>query len=330
MTQEGDGPRPAEMQAAPAGDAWAEPLPAAYAAPGPAARSGLWPFVLLLVMGIVWGSTFSLAKIATEGGAHPLGLSLWQGLLGGVILLIVCLLRRRAPILNWHYAGFYLICGLLGTVLPGTLFFYAAPHVPAGILSITVATVPILTYAMTLPLRVERLSAGRVAGILLGMLSVVLLVAPASSLPSRDMVPWVLVAILASAFYAAENLFVALRRPAGSDVLALVAGMLFMAALVLAPIVWATGTYVPLGLPWGPVEWSVVAMTVANAIAYSLFVWVISMAGPVFASQTAYTVTIAGVLWGMAVFGERHSLWIWASLAVMLAGLALVTPKAKQ
>ncbi len=326
MMQEGDGLRSAGLQAAPSGDAWAEPLPA-YEATHVARQGGLWPFFLLLVMGVVWGATFSLAKIATEGGAHPLGLSLWQGLLGGVFLLIVCLLCRRPPVLSRHYAGFYLICGLLGTVLPGTLFFYAAPHVPAGILSITVATVPILTYALTLPLKLDKLSVGRLFGILLGMLSVVLLVAPASSLPSREMTPWVLVAVLASAFYASENLFVALRRPAGSDVLALVAGMLIMAALVLAPIVWATGTFVPLGLPWGAVEWSVVAMVAANALAYTLFIHVVTTAGPVFASQTAYTVTIAGVFWGMAIFGERHSLWIWASLALMLGGLALVTPR---
>jgi len=327
MTQEGDGPELAGLQAAATSDTWTEPLPAAYAEVARRARSTLWPFVLLLVMGIVWGSTFSLAKIATEGGAHPLGLSLWQGLLGGILLLIICLLRRRLPVLSWHYAGFYLICGLLGTVLPGTLFFYAAPHVPAGILSITVATVPILTYVLTVPLKLDKLSVRRSLGILFGMLSVVLLVAPASSLPSREMVPWVLVAILASVFYASENLFVALKRPEGSDVLALVCGMLFMAALVLGPVVWATGTFVPLGLPWGPVEWSVIAMVAANAVAYSLFIHVASTAGPVFASQTAYTVTIAGVLWGMAIFGEQHSLWIWASLALMLGGLALVSPR---
>jgi drug/metabolite transporter (DMT)-like permease len=29
----------------------------------------------------------------------------------------------------------------------------------------------------------------------------------------------------------------------------------------------------------------------------------------------------------MALFGERHSSWIWLSLALMLAGLALVTPR---
>ena len=62
----------------------------------------------------------------------------------------------------------------------------------------------------------------------------------------------------------------------------------------------------------------------------SLYIYLIGQAGPVFASQVAYAVTLAGVLWGMALFGERHSPWIWLSLALMLAGLALVTPRKRE
>ena len=50
-------------------------------------------------------------------------------------------------------------------------------------------------------------------------------------------------------------------------------------------------------------------------------------AGPVFASQTAYVVTLSGVLWGMAIFSEAHSLWIWLSLLLMMVGLTLVRPR---
>ncbi len=327
MRQESDRPRSEDVTAAAEGDFG--PDAAATSAENPRAgrQADLWPYASLLFMGVVWGATFSLAKIATQGGAHPLGLTLWQGLLGGALLLLVCLVRRRPPRLNRHYAGFYAVCGLLGTILPGVLFFYAAPHVPAGVLAITVATVPILTYALTLALRVEGLSPGRVSGLVLGLGAVALLVAPEGGLPGREMVPWVLVAVLASACYAGENVFVALRRPPGSDSLAIVAGMLVMAALMLAPIVLATGTFVPLTLPWGAVEWSVIGMMLANAVAYTLFVQVIQTSGPVFAAQTAYPVTLAGVFWGMMIFGEQHSLWTWAALAVMLAGLALVTPR---
>ena len=300
---------------------------AVRAAPSPARRIGPWPYLWLLVMGVFWGSTFSLAKIATEGGAHPVGLSFWQGALGCGFILILCLARRRPPPLTRRHLGFYAVCGLLGTAIPGTLFFYAAPHVPAGVLSISIAVVPIATYGMSVLLRADRITPARALGILLGLASIVLLVAPETALPSRDMTLWVLMAVLASAFYAGENLFVALARPAGSDTLAIACGMMGLGGLLMLPVVIAAGGYVSLAPPWGSVEWAVVIMAGVSALAYSLFIHVVMTAGPVFASQTAYTVTIAGVLWGMAIFGESHSAWIWASLAVMLAGLALVTPR---
>jgi len=50
-------------------------------------------------------------------------------------------------------------------------------------------------------------------------------------------------------------------------------------------------------------------------------------AGPVFASQTAYVVTLSGVLWGIMIFNDEHSLWVWLSLGVMMLALALVAPK---
>ena len=46
-----------------------------------------------------------------------------------------------------------------------------------------------------------------------------------------------------------------------------------------------------------------------------------------FASQIAYVVTGSGVALGMLIYDERHSPWVWAALALMFAGLALVRPK---
>ena len=80
-------------------------------------------------------------------------------------------------------------------------------------------------------------------------------------------------------------------------------------------------------LPFGPLEWAVIGLAVITAGAYTSFVYVINIAGPLFASLCGYLVTLAGVFWGIALFGETHSVWVWASLVVMLIGLALVTPR---
>lgn len=290
----------------------------------------LWPVFLIVVGGTIWGMTFSLARIATLAGAHPIGLTLWQGLFGGLFLLSLALWRRRPPRLDRPHLIFYVACGLLGTVVPGTLYFYAAPKVPAGVLAITIATVPIMTFAGALLLRMEGAAWGRLLGLVCGLAAVLLIVLPESSLPDPAMAAWVLIAILAAVCYTAENIYVAVRRPAGSDALAVVSGMLLVASLIMAPIVAVSDTFVPLGLPFGEVEWAVIGMMAINALAYALFYHVVQISGPVFAAQMAYVVTLSGVFWGIVIFGEQHSLWIWGSIALMLIGLALVTPRPAQ
>ncbi len=315
----------------PAAAAGAGAQPAASAAAGPGARGWramAWPLFLLVSTGAAWGVTFSLARIATTAGAHPIGLTLWQGLFGGLMLVALAVARRRPPPLTRGHLGFYLICGLLGTAIPSVLYFYAASRVPAGVLSITIAIVPMLTFAGALLFRIDRLSWGRVVGILCGLAAVLFIVLPESSLPDRAMAPWVLLAVLATVCYAVEGIYVALRRPVGSDPAATVGAMLLMASVVLVPVILATDTFVPLGFPWGSLEWAVAGIVAVNALSYAVFYHLIQIAGPVFAPQMAYVGTIAGVAWGIAIFGEQHSLWIWGALGLMLAGLALVTPRA--
>ncbi len=289
--------------------------------------SPLRAWAILLVLGAVWGLTFSLAKIAAAGGAHPLGITLWQALLGAAILGAVALLRRRRLSIKPWALQLYVLCGLLGTAIPGVLFFYAASRVSAGVLSITITVVPILTFVLSAMFGLDRFSFLRVMGVLFGTLAIVLLVVPEQSLSDPGSAPWVLAACAASACYSVENLLIALRMPDGEDSFMLAFGMFLAASAMLTPVVIATDSFVVLAWPWGPVEWSIIGMAAISALAYSMYIYLIGWAGPVFASQLAYAVTFAGVLWGMALFGERHSSWIWLSLALMLAGLALVTPR---
>jgi len=287
----------------------------------------LFAWLVLLFTGVVWGLSFSLARMAVEGGGDPLGITLWQAGLGTVVLLAVAAGRRQAVSFKGSLLGLYVICALLGTAVPGVLFYHAAAHVPAGVLAITVTLVPILTVFLALLLGVERLAVFRLLGVLCGLLAVVLLVAPERSLPDASAVFWVLVACLASVCYAAENMVIALRMPARASPFMVACGMHLMATLILAPVVFAADGFVALAWPWGRVEWAILGLGAGNALAYSLFIFLVNRAGPVFASQVAYVVTLSGVFWGMAIFGEQHSPWVWLSLAVMLGGLAMVTPR---
>ena len=194
-------------------------------------------------------------------------------------------------------------------------------------LSITVALIPIITYGMATVIGAERLSALRVSGVVFGGLAIALLVLPESSLPSRAAIPWVLLACLSAVCYAAENIY--LSRPALADIgpVRTAAGMNILAAVIMLPITLASGQMFVPAFPFGTLEWTILALAGITAVAYTLFITVINIAGPVFASQTGYLVTLGGVIWGMVLFGETHSSWVWASVVTMILGLALVTPR---
>ncbi len=85
-----------------------------------------------------------------------------------------------------------------------------------------------------------------------------------------------------------------------------------------------------------PVAWlmsdaglALLGLAIASSIAYSIFFYPIKHSGAVFASQCAYIITISGVVWGIVIFSEQHSLWVWLSVVVMMLGLVLVTPEKK-
>ncbi|HIO02610.1 MAG TPA: DMT family transporter [Alphaproteobacteria bacterium] len=286
-----------------------------------------WPWLLLLVLGVAWGGSFSLAKIAVDEGAHPLGVNYWQSLIGAAILISYLVLTKQSLPIGRNYLSFYLICGFLGSVVPGLLYFYAVIHVSPGVLAITIATVPIMTYIAAALIKIERRSTFRILGVCFGALSIILLIVPTESLPDRSAVPWVFAAIAAAACYTGENLVIAIRLPPGANAFVVLGGMLITATLIMTPFVLATDTFVPLSWPWGASDWAIIGLAILSVVCYGLFIGLVVRAGPVFASQTAYIVTLSGVFWGILIFGEKHSLWIWASLASMLIALALVTPR---
>ena len=283
-------------------------------------------WMIMIVGGTAWGVTFSLAKIAMNAGAHPLGLTLWTSLTGGTMVLLYAMARRMRIPTDRRHLVFYLVCGLLGTAIPSTVFNYAVSEVPAGIVAIVVALAPMMSFAIAAGLGIDRIVAVRLLGVALGLLAVIMIVAPEASLPDPGMAPWVLLATAATSCYAIENNYIALRKPQETNAIVILCGMLIMAGFAIAPAVVATGTFVPLTSPFGTIELCIVALAAINVVSYGMFIHLISLTGPVFASQMAYPVTFTGVFWGIVIFGEQHSPWIWAALVVMLSGLALVKP----
>lgn len=280
----------------------------------------------LLAIGVCWGLTGPVSKLAISTGHHPVGVTFWSAILGATLLTAVALLRGKRLPLSRRHLTFFLICGFLGTALPHSVSYAAYGQLPIGVIVIVLSLVPMATVLLALLLRLERPDLRRLAGLGLGAAAVLMMTLPETSLPDPDQAIWVALPVIAALAYAAENIYVATARPPGCDALTLLCGLSWGAVVLLAPVVLATKAWfamIPLDLP----ELAVIANTLLHICAYFGFIWLISMAGPVFASQVGYVVTGSGVLLGILIYEESHSLWIWGALALLFAGLTLVKPK---
>lgn len=287
------------------------------------------PLILLIGMGALWGVTQPLSKIAVAAGHRDIGIIFWQFAIGAAALGLLNRLRGKGLPRAPRNLAFYLFIALLGTIIPNVASLTAAIHLPSGILSIVLATVPMFAFPIAIALGMDRFSTLRLFGLLLGFAAILLIAAPEDSLPDPSLAIWLLVAVLAPLLYACEGNIVAKWGTYGADAVQVLLGASLIGALISAPLALATGEWITPLQPWDAGLWSIVGIALAHTAAYTTYVWMVGHAGAVFTSQVGYLVTGFGILWAKLILGESYSPWVWAALALMLLGVFLVQPRSR-
>ena len=289
---------------------------------------GHWKFrAALLVLGVGWGSTQPLGKIAASSGHGPFALIFWQLVICVVVLGVITGVQRKGMVLTRRALGFYGVVALLGTLVPGATFYTSVARLPAGIMSILISTIPLIAFPLNLALGSDRFDWKRLGGLLLGLCGVALIALPRASLPDPAMVAFLPLALIGPACYALEGTFVARYGMAGMDPVQAMFGASLMGLILCVPVVVLTGQWVSPMPPWGKPEAALVLSSALHGLLYAGYVGLAAKAGAVFATQTSYFVTASGLLWAMLLLGERFSPWVWLAMAVMLLGLTLVRPR---
>ncbi len=290
-------------------------------------RAVLVPFLGLLVVGAIWGFTQPLSKLAVSEGYRAPGLIFWQLTIGAAFLGVLNALRGKEMPFGLRHLRIYLIIGVLGTVIPNSASYEAVRHLPAGLIAILLSMVPIFAFPVALMLGNETYRTRRVFGLMVGLAGVLVIVLPEASLPERAMVAFIPLALVAPFVYALEGNVVAKWGTEGLDPLQVLAGGSLVGAVIALPLAIATGEFIDPRPPWGVADLALVTSAVLHALAYSGYVWLVGLAGAVFAVQVSYLVTGFGVAWSMVLLGESYSGWIWAATALMFTGLFLVQPR---
>jgi drug/metabolite transporter (DMT)-like permease len=289
-------------------------------------KERIWLTLILCLFGAGWGITQPFAKIAVSGGYRHFGLIFWQLVIGAVILGAVLALRGRGLPWGRRQVAFYLLIAVLGTILPNATSYEAVRHLPSGVLSVGIATVPMFAFPIALMLGLDRFSALRVIGLLFGLGGVWLLAGP-EGLPDPAMVVWLPLALVAPLLYGIEGNIVARYGTGGAGPTQLLCGASIVGAVMALPMAITTGTWIDPRPPWDAPDYALIASSVIHAFVYTGYVWLVGRAGPVFAGQVSYLVTGFGVVWAMLILGERYSGFFWGAFGLMLIGLFLVQPR---
>ena len=225
-----------------------------------------------------------------------MGYVFWMGLGAMLAGLAAARLRGFRPRFARPFLVYYLCSGCTRIVAGGFVMYTVLGH--------------------------ERFAGGRALGICLGLAGVGFLFGPETALPDPAAASWLALGFLVPALYTVSNLTIERLRPAGADSLSLTAGMLATVAATAAALALALGQFHPLwrvgaALPEAAMFTHSLTMTCAFLALYE----VVRRTDATFGGQVSYVSTITGIVFGMALLGERPSAWVWAAMACILAGV---------
>lgn len=275
--------------------------------------------LVLLGLGVVFGSSFLFMKVlVAEIG--PLTMVTGRLILGASAVLIVLGIRRQA--LGWTplLAAKVALLATLSLVVPFGLVSWAEQYINSGVAAALISTMPLFTALFAAGIFAdERLTAGRLAGLVAGFAGVVVLTGGNFDLTDSSVIGQFAV-VGAAASYAAGAVYSrALLK--SQDPLSLGGLELVMGALLAAPLALAfdgAPTFALSVKAWGALLALGLAGTGAAFVGY---LWLVDNGGSVTASLVTYIVPVVGLALGWAVLDERIGLNAVAGVLLIILGV---------
>jgi drug/metabolite transporter (DMT)-like permease len=141
-------------------------------------RASLAAWICLLIVYVVWGSTYLAIRVGVET-MPPLLMAAARSLVAGLIMFPLGLRRRRsAPLASrWPSRAQWRWCAAAGVLLlvGQGVVGVAERTIPSGLAALLVATVPLWLLGLDAGLNRARLGLAPLAGLLLGLVGVALL-----------------------------------------------------------------------------------------------------------------------------------------------------------
>ncbi|MFI8512169.1 DMT family transporter [Streptomyces sp. NPDC085460] len=308
----------------------AVPAPTSATPPGPSSAPGRRPLrsrlldwrVRFGVLALIWGFSFLLIKVGTEGFA-PFQVTFGRLLFGTAVLAVAVLVKRDRLPRGARTWGHLTVAAFLLNALPFSLFAYAELTIPSTLAGICNATTPLWGMVLSLvALSEDRPTRVRAAGLGIGFIGVLTVLGAWQGFSGLDVTGTVL-ALLASFSYAVGWIYV--RRTlsgTGASNLSLATGQVGVATLQLA-VVTPLFTTVPDSVELLPLLAVIALGALGTGYAMLLQYGVVAEVGPTTASMVTYFIPVIATAAGVAFLGEQLAWNTPVGAVVVLLGAAL-------
>ncbi|MGW0912009.1 DMT family transporter [Streptomyces sp. NPDC002784] len=274
------------------------------------------------VLSLIWGFSFLLIKVGTEGFA-PFQVTLGRLVFGTAVLAVAMAMRRDRLPRGARTWGHLTVAALLLNALPFSLFAYAELTIPSTLAGICNATSPLWGMALSLvALSEDRPTRMRLAGLGVGFLGVLTVLGAWQGFTGMD-ARGTGMALLASLCYPVGWIYVR-RTLAGSDSshLSLTGAQLLLATLQLA-VVTPVFTTTPETFPLLPLLAVAALGALGTGIAVLLQYGLVAEVGPTTAQMVTYFIPVIATAAGVTLLGESLTWSTPVGAAIVLAGAAL-------
>jgi drug/metabolite transporter (DMT)-like permease len=291
-------------------------------APTPAMGGPEW--VMLLALAALWGGSFFFFKVLVAT-LPPFTVVLGRVGLAAVILNLWLGLRGDFMPTSPRLWAEFTVMGLLNNVIPFSLIVFGETQISSGLASILNATTPMFTVLVAHMLTTnEKLTRGKLAGVMVGLAGVAVLVGPSALAGvGRENAIGEIACLGAALIYAFAGIYG--RRFKGISPIKVATGQVTGSTLVLMPIVafvdhpWTLSA--PGAATWGALIGIALLSTV---LAYILYFRILAVAGATNVLLVTFLAPVSAILLGALVLGEALLVREFAGMALIGLGLAFI------
>jgi len=284
-------------------------------------------YILLILIGLIWGSQYVFNAIALEDFT-AFGLTSWRMFIGfvtlSVLIAVIPSQREQKLTLTKKLVTLFLIIGAVEAAIPFWLIGFGQQRVSSTIAAIIMGMIPMLTLLLELVFKKGyRTSVYEIIGMTLAFVGLIVLVDPSADDFAGSFMGYFAIFMAASCFALALILMEKIPREISS--VHATRFILGVYALPMLLIWYMTDTGQAAEMK------SILAVLVigifSSGIVYILYLNLIRLSGPTFTSLSNYIVPLVGTFMGVLFLSEPFTANIGFALLFIILGLFIANIK---